>query len=153
MVNMAIAALGLVLIALALQALGHSGTCTQGNDGPFITGAIFSFPLLVGVAACLLRVLRCASPNPAHPIIQAVSLLATAGVLGLMLYVNQDVIAYTLFDGITPCGPDQVSPDIARRPDRVPLLVAAVYGVFPALAWVMATFAAVRLLVQRALIR
>ena len=42
-------ALVLVLIAVPLQLLGYTGTCTQGGDDEALAGAVFSVPfLLVG---------------------------------------------------------------------------------------------------------
>ena len=44
---MAFVALLSLLPAYVFQMLGYTGTCTQGADGPFLTGATLSFPFLL----------------------------------------------------------------------------------------------------------
>lgn len=49
----------MLVLVLFLQLFGFTGNCTQGADGPFITGAILSGPiLLVAIAIAAWKVVR-----------------------------------------------------------------------------------------------
>lgn len=48
-------ALVLVLVAVPLQLLGYTGTCTQGSDDEALAGAVFSAPFLLAASMVMMR--------------------------------------------------------------------------------------------------
>ncbi len=130
-------ALSMLLVAFGLQALGYTGTCTQGADGPFITGAVLSSPFLLACAVLvsvnLARTLRGSS--------QSISALSRAADYAVafaavwLIYFNRDVLHSTLVLGIGPCGDSSLeSPGTYDGSD---MLVGFAFGFLPALVAAM----------------
>lgn len=84
--------------AVPLQLLGLTSTCTQGADGTFGTGAIFSAPFLPAMGFTLWAPRGRWSGSVGAGIVTALVLLA-------MLLLTRDAWASTLLHG-TPCGQD-----------------------------------------------
>lgn len=59
-------ALILVLIAVPLQLLGYTGTCTQGGDDEALAGAVFSAPFLLVASLLMVRHLHQAVRRVPH---------------------------------------------------------------------------------------
>ena len=90
------AALLATIVALPLQVLGLTSTCTQGADGTFTTGALFSSPFLLialGLVGWWMRTRE--SSVAAVPLVAVVSVL--------MLALTHQAWVGTLVYG-TPCG-------------------------------------------------
>jgi len=85
-------------IAFPLQFFGYATTCTQGADGSFLTGAVFSAPFLLASSVLLIvaafKKPRLSSPAP---------ILVALPVIGLTLVVTKSIWLNTIAYG-TPCG-------------------------------------------------
>lgn len=90
------AALLATIVAVPLQLLGLTSTCTQGADGTFLTGAVFSTPFLLIATGLLLW----AGHRRALDLSAGVITLGAATVL---LFLTRDVWSGALLFG-TPCG-------------------------------------------------
>ncbi|QQM32298.1 hypothetical protein JET14_09275 [Martelella lutilitoris] len=84
------------LPALPLQLLGFTGTCTQGADGPFVTGAVLSSPFLAGAICLVLWGMAKGVVSPSGAIV-------TLAVAAVMLFLTRQAWLGAVFSG-TPCG-------------------------------------------------
>lgn len=89
----------LSVLALPLQALGDSGTCTQGANAPFLFGAFITTPMLVVAIIVLCRAKS--GGLEGLTAIGSVLLLSRAAIA-----MNQQVWWETLFLAGSPCGLD-----------------------------------------------
>lgn len=126
------AATVIIVPAIPLQLLGFTGTCTQGADGPFVTGAVLSTPLLLG-AICLLLwgLYQRRAPRLACSVL-AVTTLA-------MLALTREAWFNSLRFG-TPCGADY-----AYSSNHLPpLIILGGYLILPLLLAACAAWRTVR---------
>lgn len=116
------AALLATIVAVPLQLLGPTSTCTQGADGTFLTGAVFSTPFVLLATGLLLW----ASYRRTVDLTVGVVALAAATTL---LFLTRDAWAGTLLFG-TPCG--EMFSFYPSAPVAVPIIVGG-YLLFPLL--------------------
>ncbi len=90
------AALLATIVAVPLQLLGLTSTCTQGADGTFFTGAVFSTPFVLMATGLLVW----ASHRRALDLGAGV---VTLGAATALLVITRDVWSGALLFG-TPCG-------------------------------------------------
>lgn len=90
------AALLATIVVVPLQLLGFTGTCTQGADGPFLTGAVLSTPFVLMATGLLFW----ASYRRTLDLTAGVVTLVAATAL---LFLTRDAWAGALLFG-TPCG-------------------------------------------------
>lgn len=89
-------AAGAVAIAAPLQLMGVTGTCAQGAEEPFLTGAVLSAPFLIGAIVAAWWTFRARLKARAGGI-------ATAALALGMVVLTRDIWLDTLLHG-TPCG-------------------------------------------------
>lgn len=133
----------LLLTSALLQMLGYSGTCTQGSDGPFVTGATLSGPLLLVSLVLLVWLARKTSRAPrceGYPL-RCFGAICSLAVAMWVLFLNYRLAVDTLAIGITPCGADYAAMDGSRFKARH-IFVGAVYGLMPGLIACAAIFLA-----------
>ena len=135
---LATSATTLVLVAVPLQLLGLSSTCTQGADGTFITGAILSGPLLL-VAASLLSVVAWRGGGAGRRWL----LWVTCAALGMLVILTRDAWLNTILYG-TPCGSD-----FAFYGGSDPRAVALIVGAYVVAPIVVASLAALGIFLRR----
>ena len=138
----ALIAFVLICVAIPLQQLGYTGTCTQGAKGPFLTGVTLSGPLLLICLALLLVSARRTWRAPkqgGHPL-RCIAAIAVIAVALWSIHLNHALAINTLATGIGPCGPDHAAID-GRRFEWRNLMVGFAYAVMP----VLIAFAAARL--------
>ncbi|GAA0268049.1 hypothetical protein GCM10008965_40160 [Methylorubrum aminovorans] len=127
-----------------LQGLGYTGTCTQNDIDPFLTGAVLSLPFGTASLGLAWRSRRRARSHPeagASWLICLTSLvLACLG--ALVLLMNADLARDTLLFGRSPCGAEHSQ--AAFEPEHV--VIGAVYGAMPlaVLVTALAAFRAAR---------
>lgn len=90
------AALLATIVAVPLQLMGLTSTCTQGADGTFLTGAVFSTPFALMASGLLFWASYRRTPDIVAGVITLVA--ATA-----LLFLTRDAWAGVLLFG-TPCG-------------------------------------------------
>lgn len=125
----------LVAVAIPLQMLGFTSTCTQGADGTYLTGAVLSAPLLLAAALLAFR-LGLASVRMSNSLLPSVAI--TLGLAVVLVALNVPVWLNVLLFG-TPFG-DFYSFYPANITSR--LIVLASYLALPlvvvlATAWVL----------------
>ncbi|KTQ96495.1 hypothetical protein NS226_07965 [Aureimonas ureilytica] len=130
---MALVAFLLLLIAYIFQMVGYTGTCTQGADGPFLTGVTLSFPFLVASIGSLAMVRRRLVRNrrPRGSAFTGVMSAMVCLMALWMLAANRQVAYDTLWLGIGPCGSDyhfEGEPLFLFRT----VLVGVIYAIMPA---------------------
>jgi hypothetical protein len=120
------AALSLVILAVPLQLLGLTSTCTQGANGTFISGSLLSGPLLI--VATIMVAWKTWSPSLDTPgrarLVLSLLVLAPIAMMAGTWWAWWNVLA----DG-HPCGADYVSWDSGIEVDDVLVLIA--YAVLP----------------------
>ncbi|TNB47280.1 hypothetical protein FF124_13995 [Martelella lutilitoris] len=89
----------LVMPAVPLQLLGFTGTCTQGADGPFVTGAVLSSPLLASAIGLVLW------GGMAKGALSQSGAIVVAVMAMILLFSTRDAWFGALYAG-TPCGAD-----------------------------------------------
>ena len=126
-----------ISIAHILQALGYTGTCTQGANGPFITGTVLSSPLLLVSVFLLVRAFRRTVRHPLRDgyVLDGIASLGTVPLAIWMACSNGSVAHDTLWLGVGPCGPDYTPDELFRWPD---MAVGLAYVVLPMLIAVLA---------------
>ena len=112
-------------LAAALQMLGYTGTCTQNDTDPFLTGALLSAPLLLIALVLLLRSRSQATRSP----MLVGGALAAALASGWLVAANLETVIETLVRLGSPCGPDFF--ERGRDIEIEHLLIGLAYGVLP----------------------
>lgn len=87
-----------ICVAMPLQLMGFTGTCTQGADGPFITGVFLSAPFLLGAIYSVLQ----ARPKGASFWIGGIA--TAVGSLAMIILTHSAWLGSMLYG--TPCGAD-----------------------------------------------
>jgi hypothetical protein len=113
----------LVLVAVPLQMMGYTSTCTMGNDAPFATGAILSAPLLLAALAMLVKQALADGGN-----VRAGVVILTSA-LGLVCAMSAAWLNTIRFG--TACGAGFQMPD--EQFDLSHMLVVFSYLILPAL--------------------
>ena len=86
------------IVAVPLQLLGLTSTCTQGSSGTFVTGALLSAPFLMAALGLVLWTGYRAKPN-----LSAVTIVLVGS--AALLVLTRDVWVGPILFG-TPCGED-----------------------------------------------
>ena len=136
----AVLAILLFLPVPLLQGLGYTGTCTQNDIDPFLTGAVLSLPFGTASLGLAWHSRRRARSRPEAGLrwLRPTSLvLACLG--ALVLLMNADLARDTLLFGRSPCGAEHTL--AAFEPEHV--VIGAVYGALP-LAVLITALAAFR---------
>ena len=121
-------------IAIPLQVLGLSGTCTQGADFTFVTGAMLSSPFLLLAVGFVVWSLRRPEPE------LKAGVLTLSAALSMLLLTNQAWVGALVFG--TPCGIDFV--DYPSGLPRASIVVAG-YLVLPLCLVATTTWSLLRL--------
>ncbi len=124
----------LMPFAILLQRLGTFGTCTQGAQGPFMTGVWLSSPLLL-VASVLMVWIWWQRHSTRGLFAFVCNIVGLVLVLGLSVWsvtLNASIWHETLFVGGSPCGPDHASAVKDGNRQIGARLIGIVYGPWPA---------------------
>jgi hypothetical protein len=116
-------ALGTFLAAIPVQLMAYTATCTQGDVGPFLTGVVFSTPLLFISLACLIALFVNSPVEPPTNIRLELGILALASVF---LLICHRTLLGGLWNGQSACGAEYGSGTSYET-----LLIATSYGLAP----------------------
>ncbi|KQQ23493.1 hypothetical protein ASF53_03870 [Methylobacterium sp. Leaf123] len=124
-----------------LLGLGSTGTCSQNDTDPFLTGACLSLPFVAGSFGLAWRSARRtrAGLGKGHLALIGLPSLALAGLAALVILMNAALVRDTLLLGLSPCGADHT--EARFQPERV--LIGGLYGL-PPLAVLVTALNAVR---------
>ena len=136
----AVLALLLFLPVPLLQGLGYTGTCTQNDTDPFLTGAFLSLPFVAGSFALTWQAAQRGRAGRGTDGLAVIgpSSLVLAGLAALAMLMNATLVQNTLLLGISPCGGDHT--EARFEPEHV--LIGSLYGLSP-LAVLVAALTAV----------
>jgi hypothetical protein len=127
-----------------LQGLGYTGTCTQNDIDPFLTGALLSPPFGATTLGLVWRSRHRARSHPEAgvPWLICLTSLVLVCVCALVLLMNADLARDTLLFGRSPCGAEHTH--TAFETEYV--VIGAVYGALPlaVLITALAAFQAAR---------
>lgn len=123
----------LMFFALIAQRLGTIGTCTQGSDGPFLTGVELSSPMLLIISFLLLLTWRRRAPDWGVFVTptELLGLVLLGGLSFVLLGLNYPIWHETLLAGGSPCGPDYASTISNSTDQSRAVLIGFVYGGWP----------------------
>jgi hypothetical protein len=123
--------------AFITQALGHSGTCTQGNIGAFFTGLVLSAPFLL--TAMILAAWTLVASAARHPMMDFSVFLIAGLIAAAMAVTNFHMVAGVFVGGSSACGPDH------GQATSVDYAIAVAYGPAPALIVVLSVFVMIKI--------
>jgi hypothetical protein len=120
-------ALATLLLAVPIQLMGYTSTCTQGNVGAFLTGVVFSSPLLLISVGCLVTL----SMNPPTQLKTSERLiLETMAVSSFALLIFHRTLLTHLWNGQSACGAE-----FGSGASHDNLLITIGYGLAPLAAF------------------
>ncbi len=125
-------AIFIMILAIIFQRLGTTGTCTQGADGPFMTGVVLSTPLLLLVLTLMFLSWWRTKEKPSFSYIETVYLAILIGLSFYLVFLNTSIWYQTLIAGGSPCGPDYSWYVSGSESSRIrALIIGLIYGLVP----------------------